>query len=201
MALSIPDDSANSTFPLTYCSKVCMLASKKQYQSVLFTLDPALPTEIPTDPITPAALEARREAQTKFAEHVKESGKSIPLLVARFIGRQIANETQKIAQASSLSSAATGATNPDGDYADAEGIAEKYVLADHLERLRYLEFHPNPTEAELFAKVLETALPGLESFVTAERFATISGKMAYNAFGVCYNGGRDDKVHILPTRL
>jgi len=45
----------------------------------------------------------------------------------------------------------------------------------------------------LLAKVLATAVPGLEQFVTDERHATLLGKMAYNAYGVCFGGGRDDK--------
>jgi len=33
----------------------------------------------------------------------------------------------------------------------------------------------------------------LEQFVTEERHATLLGKMAYNAYGVYFDGGRDDK--------
>lgn len=171
-----------------------MISSKKQSHSLLFTLDPALPPEIPSAPPPPVALEARREAQTKFAEYIKSSGKSVPLLVARFIARQVQGETQKLVQATSPG-AVHGA--PENDYTDADAGVERYVLADHLERLRYLEMVPNATETELLVKVLQTALPGLEEFITAEKYATFSGKMAYNAFGVCFGGGRDDKVRRL----
>ncbi|KAF8969371.1 hypothetical protein BDZ97DRAFT_1915330 [Flammula alnicola] len=193
MSLQMPKDTSTSAFHLTYCSKACMLASKKQSQSLLFTLDPPLPPEIPSALPPPVAQEARREAQAKFAEYIKKSGKSSPLLVARFIARQVAGETQKLAQATSPSANSSAA---EGDFTDAEEQAEKYVLADHLERLRYLEVVPNKEETELLAKVLQTALPGLEEFITPEKYATFTGKMAYNAFGVCFGGGRDDKVHI-----
>lgn len=168
-----------------------MIASKKQSQSLLFTLDPPLPPEIPSAPPPPVAQEARREAQTKFAEYIKSSGKSVPLLVARFIARQVQGETQKLVQATSPGAHPASTEN---DYTDAESNTEKYVLADHLERLRYLEMVPDKDEGELLVKVLQTALPGLEEFITPEKYATLSGKMAYNSFGVCFGGGRDDKV-------
>lgn len=79
------------------------------------------------------------------------------------------------------------------DFTDAE--SGDYLLADHMERLRYLEVKPSAEELPLLVDVLQTALPGLEQFVTDERHATLLGKMAYNAFGVCFGSGRDDKVN------
>ena len=50
-------------------------------------------------------------------------------------------------------------------------------------------------EVKLLAKVLATAVPGLDQFTSRdERHATLLGKMAYNAYGVCFGGGRDDKA-------
>ncbi|KIM46488.1 hypothetical protein M413DRAFT_24207 [Hebeloma cylindrosporum] len=192
MSLQTPSDSSSSPFHLTYCSKACMLASKNQSHSLLFTLDPPLPQEIQTQPIPAAAQEARREAQAKFAEYIKTEGRLSPLLVARFIARQVAGETQKLVRATSPATAAN-AGDSENDFTDSEDVAEKYVLADHLERLRYLEIPPNKTEADLIKGVLSTALPGLEEFITEEKHATFSGKMAYNAFGVCFGGGRTDR--------
>ena len=83
-------------------------------------------------------------------------------------------------------------TTTQNDFTDADG--EEYLLADHIERLRYLELVPDATGIKHLAQVLECALPGLEQFVTEERHATLLGKMAYNAYGVYFNGGRDDKV-------
>ncbi|KAF8971757.1 hypothetical protein BDZ97DRAFT_1143774 [Flammula alnicola] len=183
MSLQMPKDT--STFHLTCCSKACMLASKKQSQSLLFTLDAPFPPEFPSALSPPVAQEARREAQAKFAEYIKSS----PLLVTRFIAQQVAGETQKLVQATSPSANSSAA---EGDFTDAEEQTEKYVLADHLEHLRYLEVVPN-RETELLAKILQTALPGLEEFITPEKYATSTGKMSYNAFSVCFGGGRDDK--------
>lgn len=78
--------------------------------------------------------------------------------------------------------------------AASEAVHSDYTLYDHLERLRYLEIEVPEQETNLLRSVFETAIPGLESFITDERHATLKGKMAYNAYGVVYNGGRDDKV-------
>ncbi|KAF8914306.1 hypothetical protein CPB84DRAFT_79701 [Gymnopilus junonius] len=192
MSLKIPRDS-NSVLNLTYCSKACMVTSKNQSHSLLFTLESPLPSELPTPTLfTPTAQEARQRAQAKFAQFIKKEQRLAPLLVARFIGRQVALETQKLVQASSMVEAAAS-SRVENDYTDSDSDLEKYVLADHLERLRYLEVVANEEEMSLLTEILANALPGLEEFITPEKYATYIGKMAYNTFGVCYGGGRDDR--------
>lgn len=90
----------------------------------------------------------------------------------------------KVSQAKSQEDSAAA-----GDFTDAEN--GDYLLADHIERLRYLEVKPSEEELPLVSAVLEKTLPGLEQFVTEERHATLIGKMMYNAMGV---GSRTDKV-------
>ncbi|KAL0580513.1 mitochondrial import receptor subunit tom20 [Marasmius crinis-equi] len=181
-SIKVPADPLSTV----YCSEACELAAKAQYHSLLFTLDRPLPADIPTEPITPAQLEERRKAQTQWIDYIKKKGQASPLLVGLFIARQVGLETSKLIP---------GATSPKGpgneDFVDAE--EGEYLLADHIERLRYLEVQPPKEEVDLMTAVLQTVLPGLESFVTEERYATLLGKMAYNAFGVSYGGGRDDK--------
>lgn len=169
-----------------------MLAAKNQSHTLLFTLDNPLPPEL-AGPHSSHTQEARREAQASFADFIKKTGRTTPLLVARFVARQIAIETQKLATAS-LRAEKKAVLNVEIDFTDAEGTADAYTLSDHIERLRYLEIQRNEEEEKLLIGVLKHALPGLEDFMTAQRHAMISGKMAYNAFGVCYGGGRDDKV-------
>jgi import receptor subunit TOM20 len=117
--------------------------------------------------------------------YIKKHGKTTLLLVARFIARQVAAETAKMMPVGSTSL-------PFSDLPEAE--SGDYTLYDHAERLRYLQVAAPDEEVKLLAKVLATAVPGLEQFVTDERYATLLGKMAYNSFGVCFGGGRDDKV-------
>ncbi|KAJ8698741.1 mitochondrial import receptor subunit tom20 [Pleurotus ostreatus] len=179
--MAIPS-SPSEPFPSVWCSKDCQLKSRTQYHSLLFTLDPPLPPDVPTPPVSPQELEERRKAQSLFAEYLVKNGNAAPLLAAKFIARQVQNETSKLM---------ASAPSTEIDYPTAEG--GDYGLTDHLERLRFLEIVPSPEEMRLLTDVLQHALPGLEQFVTDERHAVLLGKMAYNAFGVCYGGGRTDK--------
>jgi len=126
----------------------------------------------------------REAAQTAFVNYINKNAKAVPLLVARFIARQVANETTKLMPNA-------GAQLP-SELPEAE--SGNYTMYDHIERLRYLEVNAPAEEIKIVSQVLSTALPGLEQFVTEERHATLLGKMAYNSYGVCFGGGRDDKV-------
>ncbi|KIK67618.1 hypothetical protein GYMLUDRAFT_215760 [Collybiopsis luxurians FD-317 M1] len=186
MSIKSPESPA---FEAVYCSAACQIAAKSRYHSLLFTLDRPLPPHIPMEDVTPDKLEERRKAHTQYADYLKTkaNGHAAPLLVARFIARQVALEMNKLIPDTSSDSAASAFP----DYTDADG--GDYLLADHFERLRYVEVTPPKEELELLTNVLETVLPGLNSFVTDERYATLVAKMAYNAFGVYYDGGRADK--------
>lgn len=129
------------------------------------------------------AKEDRRKAQEQLAASMS-GGRAILMLVARFIGRQVTTEMLK------LGADRSGTTPISASHGAA---SEGYSLNDHIERLRYLELSTKD-EVQLISRVLETAMPGLEQFVSDERYATLKGKMAYNAIGVCYGGGRSDKV-------
>jgi len=57
-----------------------------------------------------------------------------------------------------------------------------------LERLRYLEIKPTAMEKkkelELIIGMLSNSIPGIEEFITEERYLTLKGKVLYNALGV-----------------
>ncbi|THH31317.1 hypothetical protein EUX98_g2883 [Antrodiella citrinella] len=164
-----------------YCSKDCQLKAKVQSQSLLFSLDPYLPPEMDSGIVGEQNNEKREQAQQKFAEFIKN--KSTPLLVARFVGRQVATETSKLVPGQSV-------------LADFPQVADKgsdYGIYDHIERLRFWEPSIEDSEVDLLRDVLASALPGLETSVTTEQYVLWKSKMTYNAFGVCYGGGRDDK--------
>ena len=190
MSILLPEES--NRLACTFCSKACLVANKAQSHSLLFTTDSPLPPEIAPGPQLPDALEKRKQAQDKFVAYLKKEGRAAPLLVARFVARQVALETNKILDS-------VKKTSPEKtDFTDAEGGG--YQLADHVERLRFLEVVPPKDEFPLLVEVLKYALPGLEHFILDERHATLHGKMAYNAYGVTFGGGRDDKVRILTSR-
>jgi mitochondrial import receptor subunit TOM20 len=187
VSLSLLEDS--NRFACTFCSRACLVAHKSQSHSLLFTTESPLPTELAPGLQPPDLLEQRKQAQEKFAAYIKKEGLATPLLVARFIARQVALETNKIIDS-------VKNTNPEKcDFMDAEGGG--YQLADHIERLRFIEVVPPNEEFPLLVDVLKLALPGLEHFVLDERHTVLHGKMAYNAFGVTFGGGRDDKVSTL----
>jgi import receptor subunit TOM20 len=163
----------------SYCSEECFNTSKAQSTSLLFTLESPLPPELPA--VEDIDDEARKGAQAKFVEYVKSERRVGPLLIARFIARQVAVETAKLAKKEPPKKVNDFTTADEGDY----------MLVDHMERLRLLDVEPSEEELPLIADVLQKTLPGLEQFVTKERYATLAGKMSYNAIGV---GSRDDKV-------
>ncbi|KAH7887480.1 hypothetical protein F5I97DRAFT_2072803 [Phlebopus sp. FC_14] len=165
-----------------YCSKDCQVKAKTSSQGLLFTLDSPLPGAIA--PEVSGGNDSRDNAQIAFTAYLKEKGRAGPELVARFIACQVAAETTKMLPPQLRGPGVTKAVPTDGG---------DYTLYDHLERLRYLEVSAPEDETKLLKDVLQTALPGLEQFVTEERHATYLGAMSYNAFGVCYGGGRDDK--------
>jgi len=148
-----------------------------QHHSILFgttppvVLDPS--KEVSMDP---NKLEARKQAQEKLVANMKESGKIGVLLVARFVARMVAEETKKLT---------TGA----------QSTTEEFSLFDHLERLRFLEMDEVAVAADktALAEVLKMSAEGLEDFLNNGRYDTVLGKMAYNAIGVTFSGGRDDK--------
>lgn len=118
-------------------------------------------------------------------DYINKNAKAVPLLVARFIARQVASDVVKLMPN-------LGGTQPPSDIPETE--SGEYTMYDHTERLRYLEVNAPEEEIKIISQVFSSALPGLEQFVTEERYATLLGKMAYNAYGVCFGGGRNDKV-------
>ena len=168
----------------TYCSKACQTKASSESHNLLFGLDPPLPNFPAMTPMSEIAKEERKKAQERLAASLN-CGKTTPLLVARFIGKQVTAEIRKLG---------ADATSTTPITASRGASSEGYSLYDHIERLRYLELSTQQEEVQLISQVLETAMPGLEQFVTDERYTTLKGKMAYNAIGVCYGGGRSDKV-------
>ncbi|KAF8605323.1 MAS20-domain-containing protein [Ceratobasidium sp. AG-I] len=188
---SFPSDPLDSA----YCSKPCYLASKNQSQNVLFGLEPPLPTAPEDDekPKTEADLEVRRAAQEKFVEILRKTGVSRPLLVARFVASMVAEQSAKFSAALPGSKSASPAAM--FKLPEPEGDQTAYSFYDHIERLKFLEILETPEEVEereALKDVLKSAMEGLEEFV-GDRYALLKGKMAYNAIGVSFSGGRDDK--------
>jgi import receptor subunit TOM20 len=113
-------------FDSSYCSEDCQHKAAVQYDNLLFTLSDPLPEMVIKTQTNVPPKDKRKEAQEKFAAHLKEFGKAAPLLVAKFIGRQFAVETNKLLPAE----------NRDSDITDSLPEDEEYNLNDHMERYR-----------------------------------------------------------------
>ncbi|SJL02366.1 uncharacterized protein ARMOST_05693 [Armillaria ostoyae] len=100
--------------------------TKYQSHNLLFTTERLLPA---VDSPTPETLEERRKAQAAFVAYLQKEGKAGPLLVARFVARQIAFEMLKLMPGYPGKPDEQHFTNSEG---------EGYMLADHMERLRYI---------------------------------------------------------------
>ncbi|KEP55343.1 hypothetical protein V565_005710 [Rhizoctonia solani 123E] len=190
--ISVPDDPLDAT----YCSKACQLASKIQSQNVLFGLEPPLPPnpDEPEKPKAEAELVERRKSQEDFIETLRKNGATRALLVARFIASMIAEQSAKLGAAVNPSSKNSSPADLFG-LPEPEGDSTTYSFYDHVERLKYLEITETPAELEevnALKKVMKNAMEGLEEFV-GDRYPLLKGKMAYNAIGVAFGSGRDDK--------
>ncbi|KAG1815725.1 uncharacterized protein BJ212DRAFT_1272840 [Suillus subaureus] len=166
-----------------YCSSDCLTQHKAHSQTLLFTLESPLPAAIAPE-MGDTLRKERENAQKAFVEYLIQTKRAAPELVARFVARQVSAETAKMLPRGILPGVASEPVLTDGG---------EYSLYDHLERLRYLEVKPADNETHVLKDVLQTALPGLEQFLTEERHATFVGKMSYNSYGVYFGEGREDK--------
>ncbi|KAG1806501.1 uncharacterized protein HD556DRAFT_1322289 [Suillus plorans] len=166
-----------------YCSSDCQTQHNAHSQTLLFTLESPLPAAIAPE-MKGAQREERENAQKAFVEYLIQTKRAAPELVARFVARQVSAETAKMLPRGILPGVASEPVLTDGG---------EYSLYDHLERLRYLEVNPADHETRVLKDVLQTALPGLEQFLTEDRHATFIGKMSYNSYGVYFGEGRENK--------
>ena len=135
-------------------------------------------------------MEARTKGQKALLEYLKETKKTHPLLVARFAATQISTEIGKLTQEVTKQDSSSALDLP--KYVE-KGSPE-YGIGDHFERLRYLDQQVPEEETKVIQGVFSNSLPGLDQFLTDERHAIMLSKVAYNAIGVTFSGGRDDRV-------
>ncbi|KAG9303284.1 hypothetical protein G9A89_013610 [Geosiphon pyriformis] len=103
--------------------------------------------------------------ETRLVNLVKDGNLKIPLMIAKFMARMVYEETEKVSK----------------------GIEEDYSIFDHIERLRYLDLAATPKEhreIEILKELLASKVPGIEEFISEERYMMFKGKLLYNAYGV-----------------
>lgn len=173
-----------------YCSRDCQTKSKAQSQNLLFGLEPPLPEELDNG-LSALTKDDRDKAEAEYVKYLKEKAKLGPILAARLAARAIAIETAKL-----------GTKAKEASPADLHQLCDDnadYSLNDHVERLRFIDIPADPEEHKLLRTVLATAVPGIEGSIADDRYAALLGKTTYNAYGVYFGEGRDDRVRTLPS--
>ena len=118
--------------------------------------------------------------EAKLKELVKSGRVKYPLMIARFLAKMVHEETQKVAT----------------------GIEEEYSTWDHIERLRFLSVQPSDRESKeikLLRELFKAKVPGMEEFISEERYLMLKGKLMYNAYGIHteHNMGTIKEVFII----
>ncbi|KAF8528939.1 MAS20-domain-containing protein [Hysterangium stoloniferum] len=171
VSIRLPDDPLQTS----YCSQACQTKARLESYGILFGSEPPIPD---TPPPSATDKKLRTKAQEELVSHLRK-GKTAPLLVARLIAKQLAEEIANVSS-NSVPNHSTSATSE-----------KDYNLYDHIERLRYLALPVDDEETALLSQILKTSVPGLEQMLTSERYAIFKGKILYNAIGVCFGEGRD----------
>ncbi|CAG8586008.1 1032_t:CDS:2 [Acaulospora colombiana] len=113
--------------------------------------------------------------EARLVELVKSGNVKFPLMIARFLAKMVHEETQKVAT----------------------GVEEEYTTWDHVERLRFLTVPSTDKEAreiKLLRDLFAAKVPGMEEFISEERYLMLKGKLMYNAYGI--STSRDNEKNI-----
>ena len=182
--LEIPEDPLKAA----YCSEACRSEAASAHYDLLFgTIRvPSLPNEGRPDLSVQEQAE-RVEAQQKLVS-LYTKGSVSPLLVARFLGKQVREEFEKLAL-NDPESKRKARRPEDVDKRD-------YTLFDHIDRLRYMEVFAEEEEFKTIFQLLKTGMPGLENVISDEKYEALKGKMAYNAIGIYHDDSADYKVNV-----
>ncbi|EJD01142.1 MAS20-domain-containing protein [Fomitiporia mediterranea MF3/22] len=165
-----------------YCSEKCQTQSGTQSQDMLFSDKSPLPAEVAAD-LPQQSVAERPKTQDALAEFCRQKGTSGLLLVARLVAIQIVAELAKaLPQAAHMK-----------EQLPEFSISEQYTVYDHIERLRYIDVTLPDDEYKTLRELLLATLPFLEDVHSDERHAMFRGKVAYNAIGIYFGEGRDDK--------
>lgn len=166
-----------------YCSETCQTRHGIQSQDLLFSDRSPLPAEIAVD-LPQAAVEDRPKTQDALAKFWRESGSSGLLLVARLVALQVIAELAKALPTAGDMKAQLPELS----------INDQYTVYDHFERLRFIDVDVPEEEFQTLRSLLLATLPFLEDAHTDERHGMFRGKIAYNAIGIYFGEGRDNKV-------
>ncbi|CAG8673056.1 13606_t:CDS:2 [Dentiscutata erythropus] len=107
----------------------------------------------------------KESKESQLVHLVKSGNVKYPLMIARFLAKMVHEETQKVIT----------------------GEEEEYSTWDHIERLPLLNVPPNDKETneiKLLRELFAAKVPGMEEFISEERYLMLKGKLMYNSFGI-----------------
>ncbi|KAG0325244.1 hypothetical protein BGZ99_000899 [Dissophora globulifera] len=116
--------------------------------------------------------------ERSLSEYTKVTRKLVPEMLAKFLVKMVHEE--------SLNSGA------------------EYNSFDHMERLRYLEIPPSAEEEKemsLLKVALGSNIPGIDEFITEERYMLMKGRLLYNLYGISTSLDPQHEIESLPERL
>ncbi|CAG8578621.1 8821_t:CDS:2 [Paraglomus brasilianum] len=169
---------SNDLFGPIYCSVACRTKAFDEYSNILFSTSNASSStahDIAPGHNAPSSPSFSHETASRLISLIKSSNAKYPLMIARFLARMIYEETEKVAK----------------------GVEEEYGTFDHIERLRYLEIKPTPAEKgeiELLRELLASKVPGIQEFISEERYLMLKGKLMYNAYGIRTHKSEDSHL-------
>ncbi|KAF9208923.1 hypothetical protein BGZ49_007129 [Haplosporangium sp. Z 27] len=112
-----------------------------------------------------------------LSEYTKKTRDLVPEMLAKFLVKMVHEE--------SLNSGA------------------EYNSFDHMERLRYVDIPPSAEiekEMELLKVALGSNIPGIDEFITQDRYLLMKGRLLYNIYGTSTALDNNREVETLPER-
>ncbi|KAJ3093033.1 hypothetical protein HK102_012242 [Quaeritorhiza haematococci] len=176
-------------FDVTFCSETCLKEAEQTYSNFLYSSN------------VPPQVTTAREDLLKWCNGERDTQQSegdakpdsdltqtkatrSPLFVLKFMGRMVYEET---AERRKLMSKGDGPSSSSSPVA-ALGKGSDYSTWDHLERLHAVDTGPprstEKTELDILKRVTNNTVPGLDSFLTETRYATLRRTFLYNAIGI-----------------
>ncbi|KAF9585201.1 hypothetical protein BGW38_003446 [Lunasporangiospora selenospora] len=116
-------------------------------------------------------------AERNLAEYTKNSRNKVVQMLAKFLVKMV--------------------------YEESVNSGVEYNAFDHMERLRYLEVASSPTEEkeiELLRNALGSKIPGIDEFITEERYLVMKGRLLYNLYGISTAKDPNRAVESSPER-
>ncbi|CAO3564612.1 unnamed protein product [Mortierella alpina] len=110
-------------------------------------------------------------------DYTKETRKLVPEMLAKFLVKMV--------------------------YEESLNRGEEYNSFDHMERLRYLDVPASAEEEkeiELLKLALGSNIPGIDEFITEERYLLMKGRLLYNSYAISSSLDAHREIQTMPER-